>query len=484
MPDVPFPLLALPAWLRDMASAVASSAQADPSMAGAAALGVVSASVGRKGFVLVGRRRFPLHVWITAIGESGDGKSAVFNELIAPLRAVQSLREEDARGPEPSRPGRNIYERMRERWDVGDEPPPPPAARFADALGVVREALAGNDDRPLRLLLVDVTPTALIDLLAAQVTGTTLASPEGGFESWLSQESAVASQAAGSLNQVWDGEDFALDRLDRNLTLVRPALTLLIGMQPEIFARFSAVKALRSRGFTLRFLFVRSEPLRRSYPAPEVPVAIRETYDANIYRLVSLPGWPPTEPVRLRTSEGAARMNADFMNQLEARIAVGGDLRHGRAYGRRFGANLPRIAGLLHLARHAANQGDAVVEQPVDEETMAAAVEIATYFLEEGVATLTEQPRPSAGTSLVEAIERLLREPPSWVGTPEELVVALERVTPIAERSDWPRGANNVMRDLRARLVDLDAKAITLNEDRTNLVRMVMLARRERPPGG
>jgi len=115
---------------------------------------------------------------------------------------------------------------------------------------------------------------------------------------------------------------------------------------------------------------------------------------------------------------------------------------------------------------------------------MVAAVEIATYFMEEGVAALSQQPTSGPRFSPVDAVERLLRDPLNWVGGPDDLVAALERVTTAAERTGWPRGTNNIMRFLRDHVADLNPRAISFSEDRVASARMIMLTRRERPPEG
>lgn len=483
MGGMPFPLATLPTWMRDMVEAVAASAQADVSMTASAALGVVSASVGRKGFVRLGGRRFPFHLWMMAIGESGDGKSTVFDEVGSPLRAVQALPDE-AQAAAVAPLGRSVWERLRDPLDGERTEAEPPRAQLSDAVRVVRETLSAAGATAPSLLLDDITPTALIDFLGSQTTGSALFSPEGGIETWLAQGGAVPSQDAATLNRAWDGDNFTRRRQDRTIPVVRPAITMLVGMQPDIFTKFASHPGLRSRGFTLRFLFVRSQPRRRAYPAPAIDRGVRESYDAGIYRLVSLPGWPPNEPVLLEVSDAAAQLNADFLNRIEARIDDGGDLHHGRAYAQRCRSNLPRIAGLLHLARHAGAHGNAVVELPIDTDTMTAAVEIADYFLEEGVAALSQQPASSAGMSLVAGIERLLAETSAWVGAPERLVAALEGVVPVAERSGWPHGTNNITRTIREHRADLNARGIAMDEHQTNAARIIMLSRTETPREG
>jgi hypothetical protein len=182
--------------------------------------------------------------------------------------------------------------------------------------------------------------------------------------------------------------------------------------------------------------------------------------------------------MHIPVSFDAERLNANFLNCLESRIAVNGDLYFARRYCVRFRSNLPRLAGLLHLARRAPTLGDELVGRHIDKETMAAAIEVATYLLEEGVAALYQRPDGRPGLSLVNAIERLLQDSPSWVGSLNELAEVLERTVPAPHRADWPQGTNNLMGALRLQLGEMAARGITWTETRTSQVRMVALSRR------
>jgi hypothetical protein len=479
-----------------MVEATATQAQASTDMAAAAALGVISAAVGRKGSAVLGRRRqFPLHLWLMVIGEPGDGKSEVFRNLGAPLRAIQSLPDDVDVAPE-QRPARSVYERLRDRDPYSDDASPAlPPTRLAEAVDALRRTMTAAGAQTSSLLLPDdITPTPLIEALGANATGCALVSAEGGFETWLMQGGGVANQSAASLNKAWDGEGFTRRRQQRrsgrtndDIHIVRPALTMLVGVQPDIFDSFSRHGTLRGRGFTLRFLYTRSTLVHAEFPddptETEIPESVRAAFEAEVYRLVCLPGWPPDRPVTIPISTGAARLNAAFARQIESRTRTG-DLGHAGPFARRLRSNLPRIAGLLHLAWNAPTHGRDVVELPIDENRMAGAVEIATYFLGEGLAVMFQGSNAPPGVSLIDGVERLLLRTPNWVGAPDELVAALERVVPQAKRECWPKGTNNITRFLRAHLADLTARGITLSEDRKSLARMIMLTRRERPPEG
>lgn len=485
---VPFPLAALPPWLRAMVEATARSAQADVGMTAVASLGILSAAVGRKGVVVLGRRRsFPVHLWVMVVGPPGDGKSEVFRQLSEPLHEVQRGEGDPEVAPAQG-PQRSRYDYIRDpnryaKAGSDDITPAELAGAVSDARRAVHSARAGD---PVLVLADDITPTALVEDSGANATGSALISAEGGFDAWLAQGGAVARQAASSLNKAYDGVSFTRRRLRApRIAVERPALTLLVGVQPGVFEAFAHERTLRRSGFTLRFLFARATARRQDYlddpTETEVPDGIRTTFQAQVCRLIALPGWPPNDPIRLQVSAEGARLNAEFMRGIQSRIHDDGDARV-EEYGPRLGANLPRIAGLLHLARNVVVPGDGAVDRPVDEETMAAAVQIATYLLEQGLAALSPEQSEGPRFSLVDAVERLLRDPPSWAGSPDELVAALERVTTTANRAEWPRGVNNLMRALRARGAELAARGVTMSEDRTSSTRMVFLSRREPTP--
>ena len=139
---VPFPMTTLPRWIRDMVEAVAASAQADLSMVAASSLGVVSGAVGRKGYVVLGDHRFPLHVWLMVIGASGDGKSSVFDALSRPLQTIQRLPPTHAE-PEPASLPRTAWERLCDPEEMFDAPEAPTPVRAGEASGP-RQALAGT----------------------------------------------------------------------------------------------------------------------------------------------------------------------------------------------------------------------------------------------------------------------------------------------------------------------------------------------------
>jgi len=86
----PFALRALPAWLQAMVETCAASTQVDPTMPVMMALGVLSATLARKGLVVMpSGRTCPLHLWIGVVAEAGGNKSSTMNLMDAPLRRVR-----------------------------------------------------------------------------------------------------------------------------------------------------------------------------------------------------------------------------------------------------------------------------------------------------------------------------------------------------------------------------------------------------------
>lgn len=480
---VPFPLHTLPTWLRQMVEATAEHAQTDVTMPGAACFGILSAAVARKARVQVRDRRFPLHLWVLISAESGSGKTTVFNALRAP---IEEAIHADPTSPRPRvrvREPRTRFEHMLEDDDL--EEPEPPRVTSAD---VARTIAAAQTARGLpvggSMVAEDTTPTALLSLMAEWATGVALISDEAGFEGWLTGGGPVAGQNAATLSRVWSGENVQVRRQGRVVQVDDAALTMLVGVQPTIVAPLMRHNTLRARGFTLRMLYCEPELRHRHFPSPAIRPRVETAYARNIHALMALPGWGSTDRSVLRASAVAARLNDAFGNAVEGRRAPTGELRAVRDYAGRFTSNLPRLAGLLHLARHAGSSWEFILTTPISEETMQHAVDVAEFFLEQGAAMFgspivrsgppvrppTQQPQ-----DLIEAVRTLVAVSSPWQGSGTRLLEALHRIVEEPRRVGWPRGANSLTRYLRAQQAQLEARGVVLSDGRTGRRRTLVL---------
>jgi len=466
-----------------MVEATAEHAQTDVTMPGAACFGILSAAVARKASVGMRQTRFPLHIWVVISAGSASGKTTVFDALSAPiLEGVDA----DPASPRPRvrhREPRTIFEHLDDDDILEPAEPEPPRVTAEDVARAIAAAQAARG-LPLgpRMVVGDTTPTALLDTIAELATGTALICDEAGFEGWLTGGGPVGNQAAATLNRVWSGGTVTRGRQGRGIRIDNAALTLLIGVQPKILEPLLRHGSLRARGFTLRMLYCAPAYRRRNLPGPDIRPSVENSYTRHIHALMALPGWGAVELPVLRVTAVAARLNYAFANQVEDR-RDGGDLHPVEDYAGRFTSNVPRLAGLLHFARHAGSSWDFILSTPISEETMQHAVEIAEFFLGQGAAMFgspilgdpparlpTQQPQ-----DLIEAVRTLVAVSSPWEGTPTQLLAALHRLVEEPRRANWPRSANNLTRILRQAQDRLGARGVELSEGRTGRSRTLRL---------
>lgn len=146
---MPFPLEALPTWLRSMVEALGRSTQTDPGMAAVFSLGVLSAAVSRRYALQTPRGTNHLNLWVIVVAESGEGKSSVLSRLTEPLDLIQQAAQSaspDLPRPriEPPSEPLSVIERLMSDDDIIDGPRPTPEI---DATEVLRAMEAEQERR-------------------------------------------------------------------------------------------------------------------------------------------------------------------------------------------------------------------------------------------------------------------------------------------------------------------------------------------------
>jgi hypothetical protein len=174
------------------------------------------------------------------------------------------------------------------------------------------------------------------------------------------------------------GDTLRVDRKGRAPEYIkRPALTLLLTVQPSVLTAVARNGTFRGRGLTARFLYSIPEDNlgRRLIGAEPVPQDIADTYHAEVRKLVDdLAEW--TDPAVLTLSPAAAELLLDTERTIEPRLLPDGEFGLVRDWASKLAGAVVRIAGLLHLAADS-------LRRPISVETMAAAVRIGLdYFAE------------------------------------------------------------------------------------------------------
>lgn len=399
---MPFPVHALAPWQRDMVLAVSRHAQTDPDMAAMFCLGFSSFVVARN-CVLVdeGGRRDPLALWVIVIAESGAGKSATFNPLIAPILQLgqaaagqgQLLNEPDVSAPAR---GRDYWQRIRDEADgaLEAETVPAPGAPWAtleevgSRLRVAQEAAFPGV--LVRLVEADITPEALVERMSTQLLGILQASSEAELLTRVSAGGTAAVQALGQLNKMWVAENIEVARIGRGqLTARWPVLTIVVSPQPAAFQEIRSGRLgnlIDNTGFLARCLFAVPESTvgRRRPGAEPIPDDVRVRYAQNLRAMLAATLPTSGERTVLRMSDAAAAVAHRYYDEVEPQLGAGGELHDVRLWASRVRQSAQRTAAMLHVADLAHNRQHGMSGELVSVDAMERAVQIARWQMEHG----------------------------------------------------------------------------------------------------
>lgn len=389
--DVPaFPTDALPSPLADFVAAEAAATQTPPDLAGALVLATVSACAG-------GRIRVqaspgwvePTNLYAAAVLGSGERKSAVFADTVAPLEAAERSLLADARPVICDAATRRRIAERRAQLAADHASKAGPADREAleiEACQAAAELDALIVPAEPRLLADDATPEALTSLLAEQGGRIAVMSPEGGCFDIMAGR---YTQGGAANFDVWlkahAGDAIRVDRKGRPAEFVpRPALTMGLAVQPVVLRQIVGKEGFRGRGLLARFLYAvpRSTVGRRAIDPPSVPEDVRDAYHHTVTTLArSLAD--AAEPLPVLTLDGPARaVLQGFAAELEARMGDDGDLGHIRDWAGKLTGAVVRLAGLLHVAEQLTSGW----ASPITEPTVTAAIRLGRYFAAHAVA--------------------------------------------------------------------------------------------------
>ena len=378
----PFPVDVLPAWLADMVGGIATFTQTDPAMPGGVALSVLAACAG--GRVEVEARsgwREPTNLFTAIVARPGERKTPVQTAFTRPLQDAEQalvasagpLIEEalalkeiaDARATDLKR------QAARKHGAESDE-------LKAEAIGAASQASSIEVPALPRLLAGDATPEALASLMSENHGKIALVADEGGIFDTLAGRYTSTPNLDVFL-QGHAGAPIRVDRKGRNPEYIaKPALTVALMVQPEVLRRLGDNLTFTGRGLVARFLFIRPATMvgARQVDAAEVPQPVTDRYSDTLRELArELAGW--TDPAVVPLTDDARAVMFDFARRIEDRLGSGGDLDHVADWAGKLVGAVVRLAGLLHVAHRLA----AGTRQPVEADTMRAAVRLGEFFI-------------------------------------------------------------------------------------------------------
>jgi len=413
----PFPLEVLPDWLGCHAASVSAARCQEPDLAAWMALTVVAA--GAAGRVVVSPQSGydePVNLYTLGVMGSGEGKSGVVSQMIAPLLTAERQLEERTRDDRRAAAVRKeladqIAADARKR--AAKAPAAERAAAMEQAVALTTDADAIVIPQQPRLVADDATPESLATLLAEH----------GGRMAIFSAEGGIFDQMAGRYSKVpsidvylkaHSGDEIRVDRRARQERIAHPSLTLGLAVQPSVLEAIGSQPSLRGRGLVARFLAYMPESRvgRRDWlAAPPVDSTAEMEYrrhmDVILSRLLATNPFvdEPLPVARLMLAAEAKTAWLLFRQEVEEKLDDGGELHSLADWGNKLAGQVLRLAGVLHLAGTDA----ADLSLPIGVQTVEAAITISRYLIPHALAAF-ENLQPSEAKQLARKALKVIKE--------------------------------------------------------------------------
>jgi putative DNA primase/helicase len=374
-PDIPAALL--PAWVGDMAAAVATWSQTPPAMSVMMALSVLAAVLQRRFEVSPwgDDYREPLALWTLTALPSGSRKTAVINALAEPLVRWEKL-ERDRLRTDIARAyaQRDVAQKRIEKLkaDAAKAESAESRARLQDEIQREREEMPGELYAP-RVFTGDVTSERLQSLLVEHDERMTVLTDEGGIFNIMAGQYSGGVASLDVFLQGHSGTAMRVDRAGRLAHLDRPALSFGLALQPGVLATVAKNNRFRDSGLLARFLYAvpKSNVGSRDVRArSRIPLEVRHAWESNIVSLLESMQRPVGAPRVVAFSDAALERWLQFYEYIEANQGEGARWEHMADWTAKLPGAVARIAALLELAA----QG--VMARDVSDESVHRAIEI------------------------------------------------------------------------------------------------------------
>lgn len=362
----PYPLDALPTAIRDAVLEVQGFAQAPMAMVATSALSALSMAAQalhdvKRAEKLTG----PIGLFTLVLADSGERKTICDEFFMPAIRQWQRAQEE------VMRPQIESHEAALDAWNAEREgivakikelsknrkPTDGLKHDLADL-----HATKPEPPRVPRLIYSDITPEELGYQLAKRWPSGAITASEGGTVLGghsMTGDSAMRNMAR--LNDLWSGQEISSDRRTSESWVARGArLTVGLQVQESTLRTFFDKSAglARGTGFLARFLVAwpqSTQGMRLFKDAPgEWPKLA--AYHQRIERILSVPTPMDDDgaltPSLIPLSAEAKAIWVEYHDEVEIRLAVGGDYAEVRDVASKSADNAARLAALFHIFEH------------------------------------------------------------------------------------------------------------------------------------
>lgn len=382
LPD--FPTTTLPTIGREIVLLVGEIIQVDTALPATIYLSILSAALAKKATVDLNTHKEPLNIYTCSIYESGERKSSTIGTMTKTLYDYQKQTQQDM--AHEIKKAKIIYETSNERLKTLQKR----AAKensFIEREQLEQEIieLAKNITEPPEspvFLVDDVTPEELGRLMSNNNERMAVFSSEGGiFQNIAGRYDDKKGGNVDLILKGHSGDPWSCHRVGReSKTMLAPALTMGLTVQPDVLNEIGINKVFRGRGVLARFLYLIGKPHAgyRVRQTKTIPEKILQAYAQHIDDLLGL----PLSDQSLSLDPDAHLVWNEFYEDIEKEMRSGGDLEHLKDWGSKLAGQVARIAGLLHFATHGAK----AINMPISVNSVNNSCVIGSFFKEHAVA--------------------------------------------------------------------------------------------------
>lgn len=355
----PFPVESLPqpfqSFVRDAAAAIGC----DPAFIALPVLTAAAAAVGNTRRLIIKRGWFvPPIIWTAVVGESGTAKTPAFRLAIEPIRDRQSK-------------AIAIHE-----------------AELALQQAVLASGGKGSDvqvDPPARCLVSDTTVEALAPILKRTPRGVLLACDE--LAGWFGSFDRYAGKGRGGGDSahwlsMFNADAIVVDRktgIPPTIFVPHAAVCICGGIQPAILQR-ALGRDHRENGLAARLLLAYPPRRPKSWTEADISddakAAISAVFD-KLFALQPVEHAGELRPALVRLAPPAKAAFVEYFRQHAAeQAALSGDLAAAWSKLEEYAARLALVVHFIHWAA-----GESALDaETLDADSMAAGIDLATWF--------------------------------------------------------------------------------------------------------
>lgn len=359
--------------LRDFITAQATALQVSPDAVATLAVGLASLAASRT-FEMEPRPgwRETAPLWTVALAAPGERKSALLAALASPVHFWELTERDQLRHALATyaEQRRATEARMTSVRNQLAKAPPDATRPLEDESTALARALADMPELTAPVLIsADCTPEAARDALAANGEKLGLVSAEVDTGKIMGNRYTKSGGANVDLFlSAWIGEPCPALRVGKSIPLTRPALSMILTVQPAAVRDVLRDAVAHGRGLLDRYLFVEPPSLlgTRDLEPPPVPESLAAWWREAVVRVLNLP-WPgrvilsANGPTRSETSPRIVRPNPEaaarlltLREKLEARMRPDADLAPLAGFVSKLPGQVVRIALAFHVLENPA----------------------------------------------------------------------------------------------------------------------------------